>query len=144
MLSVPLALRVPAAYHLISSMSLDSKTVSQRHKTSIQHTFFPGFPSTSPTTFSVLPTIVSTTFSVFVRGFLTVVVVVVVVVAALGLATRPVAVARGLEVLAVVFLLGVRALAMASTTRGLELPLCGVLVWVTPGARNERVWENGY
>jgi hypothetical protein len=141
MLSVPLALRVPAAYHLISSMSLDSKTVSQRHKTSIQHTFFPGFPSTSPTTFSVLPTIVSTTFSVFVRGFLTVVVV---VVAALGLATRPVAVARGLEVLAVVFLLGVRALAMASTTRGLELPLCGVLVWVTPGARNERVWENGY
>jgi ethanolamine transporter EutH len=77
----------------------------------LQHTFFPGFPSTSPTTFSLLPTILSTTFSVFVRGFLTVVVVVVVVV--FGLATRPEATARGLLVFAFVVFLGAMTDSMA-------------------------------
>jgi hypothetical protein len=49
---------------------------------------------------------------------------------ALGLATRPVVtlVLRGLEVLAVVFLLGVSADWTAATTRGLELPSVCVLV----------------
>jgi hypothetical protein len=80
-----------------------------------QHTFLPGFPSTSPITFSVLPTIVSTTFSVLVRGFLTVVVLVVVV----GLVTRP---ARGWDVFAFVVFLGRSADWTAWTTRGLEFP----------------------
>jgi hypothetical protein len=85
-------------------------------------TFFPGFPSTSPTTFSPVPTILSTTFSVFVRGFLTVLTFV-----ALGLATRPVVtlvvvVLRGLDVLALVVFLGAITDSMAWTTLGLELP----------------------
>jgi len=91
------------------------------------HTFFPGLPSTSPTTFSPLPTILSTSFSVLVRGFLALttpagrprdfavddVVVVVVVV-------------RGLLVFAVVlldFFEGARVDSMAWTMRGLELPV---------------------
>jgi hypothetical protein len=65
------------------------------------------------------------TFSVFVRGFLTVLTFV-----ALGLATRPVetlvlvvvVVLRGLDVLALVVFLGVMADSMAWTTLGLELP----------------------
>lgn len=78
------------------------------------HTFFPGLPVTSPTTFFVLPVTLSITFSVLVRGFLTVltlapVVLVVVgvrlVVVVLGLVTRPVVtlLVRGLLVFALVF-----------------------------------------
>lgn len=80
-----------------------------------QLTFFPGFPSTSPTTFSPLPTILSTTFSVFVRGFLTLVVLV----------TRPEAVPavlRGLLVLALgVFFVGAMVDSMAWMMRGCVL-----------------------
>jgi hypothetical protein len=84
----------------------------------MQRTFFPGFPSTSPTTFSPLPTIVSTTFSVFVRGFFALTTPA--PVAALGL----VAVVRGLEVLALgVLVLGVMASAMDCTNLGLEFPM---------------------
>jgi hypothetical protein len=106
--SVPCALAVPAA-------------------------FLPGFPSTSPTSFSALPTTLSTTFSFLVRGFFTVLtfapVVFFVVVAlgfaavvVLGLVTRPVAtlVERGLEVLAVV--LEATTSSICSTILGLLLP----------------------
>lgn len=91
-----------------------------------QRTFFPGLPCTSPATFSPLPTILSTTFSVLVRGFFTVltlgpdldvlvVEVVVVVVVVLGFATRPVDTffVRGFEVLAFVVFLGATTFSIA-------------------------------
>lgn len=106
-----------------------------------KHTFFPGFPVTSPTAFSTFPAIASPTFSVFVRGFFTllmfapvpvvlvVVVRFVVVVVVLGFATRPVVtlLVRGLLVLALVVVvvrfLGATAFSICCTMRGLELPV---------------------
>lgn len=87
--------------------------------------FFPGFPSTSPITFSAAPTTLSFTFSVGVRLFLTILVCGPVDVAAvLGFATRPVMV-RGLDVLAVVWerFLGVMAFSTCWRRRGLLLPV---------------------
>lgn len=108
--------------------------------------FFPGRPVTSPTTFSNPPTTASATFSVFVRGFFTVltfapvttfffrvpvgVVAVVPALLRLGFATRPVVALerRGFEVFAlgaevVVRFLGATAVAICVMMRGLLLPV---------------------
>ena len=95
----------------------------------------------SPTAFFAPPATLSAAFSVFVRGFLTVVapplvvvvrfVVVVVVVFDLGFATRPVVtlLVRGLLVFALVLVLlvvrflGAMMFSICCTIRGLELPL---------------------
>ena len=104
----------------------------------------PGRPVTSPAAFSVLPATLSATFSVLVRGFLTVLVrgpavlvVAVLVVVVLGLATRPVVTleVRGLLVLALVLVvvvvrfLGATTFSICWTIRGLEFPR-GSLVYI--------------
>jgi hypothetical protein len=87
--------------------------------------FFPGLPSTSPTSFSAVPTTLSFAFSVGVRLFFTILVFGPVVVAVVfGFATRP-PVVRGLEVLAVavVRFFGATAFSICCTRRGLLLPV---------------------
>lgn len=87
--------------------------------------FLPGFPSTSPTSFSAAPATLSFTFSVGVRFFLTILVLgPAVAVVVLGLVTRPVVV-RGLDVLAVVVarFLGVITSSTCCKRRGLLLPV---------------------
>jgi hypothetical protein len=85
--------------------------------------FLPGLPSTSPTSFSAVPTTLSLAFSVGVRLFFTTLVFGPVVVA-FGFVTRP-PVVRGLEVLAVavVRFFGATAFSICCTRRGLLLPV---------------------